>query len=310
MTKIPKLIATSVVRGSQQGESHGGIYLVDFQNQDARQMVDWNTGDIDFSGRGWDRGLRGIAFYQDEIYVAASDELFVYDQAFRIQRSFRNRYLKHCHEITIRDHLVLITSTGYDSLLVFDLEQQFFVRGLWIQRNQDGWSSTVFDPNSGDGPMFNNELHINNVICNKDGAFVSGLRMDAMLQVGGDFETTVYCSLPQGTHNARPYRDGIMFNDTNADAVRFVPRSGDETAFRVQTYDPAAIEFSGVDDSKLARQGFARGLCMLSDHLVAGGSSPSTISYYDIDARRRIASVNLSMDIRNAIHGLEVWPFD
>ena len=56
MTNISKLIATSVVRGSQQGESHGGVYLVDFQNQEVRQMVDWNSGDIDFSGRGWDRG--------------------------------------------------------------------------------------------------------------------------------------------------------------------------------------------------------------------------------------------------------------
>ena len=28
--KLPKLIATSVVRGSAQGESHGGVYTVDF----------------------------------------------------------------------------------------------------------------------------------------------------------------------------------------------------------------------------------------------------------------------------------------
>ena len=33
MKTLPTLIATSDVRGSQQGESHGGIYLVDFENQ-------------------------------------------------------------------------------------------------------------------------------------------------------------------------------------------------------------------------------------------------------------------------------------
>ena len=27
-----------------------------------RSGVDWNTVDIDWAGRGWDRGLRGIAF--------------------------------------------------------------------------------------------------------------------------------------------------------------------------------------------------------------------------------------------------------
>jgi len=43
---------------------------------------------------------------------------------------------------------------------------------------------------------------------------------------------------------------------------------------------------------------------------VAGGSSPSTVSVYDLAANQRLLSVNLTMDIRNAIHGLAVWPYD
>ena len=84
--QLPKLILTSVVRGSQQGESHGGIYTVDFEDQQGQQHVDWNTSDIDFEGRGADRGLRGITFDGDAIYIAASDELFCYDQNFTIQK--------------------------------------------------------------------------------------------------------------------------------------------------------------------------------------------------------------------------------
>ena len=56
------LVASSVVRGSHQGESHGGIYLIDLERERVVQTVDWNTADIDWQGRGWDRGLRGIAF--------------------------------------------------------------------------------------------------------------------------------------------------------------------------------------------------------------------------------------------------------
>ncbi len=37
--KLPTLIATSVVRGLQQGESHGGFYLVNFANQQVDQVV-------------------------------------------------------------------------------------------------------------------------------------------------------------------------------------------------------------------------------------------------------------------------------
>ena len=39
-------------------------------------------------------------------------------------------------------------------------------------------------------------------------------------------------------------------------------------------------------------------------------SSPSTVSVYDLAANTRLLSVNLTMDVRNAIHGLAVWPYD
>ncbi len=73
VSDIPPLIATSVVRGSEQGESHGGVYLVDPASQSVHQVLDWNTADIDWSGRGWDRGLRGIEIWNGEVYIAASD---------------------------------------------------------------------------------------------------------------------------------------------------------------------------------------------------------------------------------------------
>ena len=58
MMTLPKLLATSVVRGSEKGQSHGGVYLIDFESERVEQKIDWNTSDIDFTGRGWDRGLR------------------------------------------------------------------------------------------------------------------------------------------------------------------------------------------------------------------------------------------------------------
>lgn len=109
-TRLPKFIATSVVRGSQQGESHGGVYTVDFETEECLQRVDWNTGEIDFEGRGADRGLRGIELDGDDIYIAASDELFCSGRNFRIKRSFRNNYLNHCHEICRMDRTLFLTS--------------------------------------------------------------------------------------------------------------------------------------------------------------------------------------------------------
>jgi len=310
LKSLPKLITTSVVRGSQQGESHGGVYTIDFRNQEVVQHVDWNTSEIDFSGRGWDRGLRGIEFFQDRIYIAASDELFWYNAQFEIQDSYRNPYLKHCHEICRRDHLLFLTSTGYDSLLAFHVEKQRFIWGLHIARGAEGWQAQSFNPNSESGPPFGNNLHLNNVYVDSTGVYLSGLRTHALLRLNSALELSEACTLPAGAHNARPFRGGILFNDTHADHVRYVGRDQSEQAFPIMTYQTEEITFAGVDDSKIARQGFGRGLCTINTGIIAGGSSPSTISVYDLDSGGRVAAVNLSMDIRNAIHGLEVWPFE
>jgi len=144
----------------------------------------------------------------------------------------------------------------------------------------------------------------------EDGIFFSGLRTEGLFLLKADNTVTKVCELPTGTHNPQFWNNGIIFNDTVADCLRFVPREGEEVAFKVITYKESDIEFAGIDDSKIARQGFARGLCTIENRFVVVGSSPSTISLYDIDSKQMVGSVNLSMDIRNAIHGLEVWPFN
>lgn len=307
--KLPTLVATSVVRGSHKGESHGGIYIVDFDAQSGRQMLDWNTTNIDFEGRGADRGLRGIAFNEKEVYVAASDELFCYNPQFEIQGSKRNRYLKHCHEICRMNQHIFVTSTGFDSLLAFNLESRSFEWGFHLQRVGDKWGGHTFDPREKTGPAAVNDFHINMVHVNDDGIFFSGLKTDALLHLNREFQVNEVCNLPAGTHNARPWRNGILFNDTANDCVRFVQRDGAEKTFKILTYDESDIQFSGVDDSKIARQGFGRGLTVFEDRFVIGGSSPSSVTLYDLESNQTVGSVNLSMDIRNAIHGLEVWPF-
>ncbi len=308
--KLPKLIATSVVRGSQQGESHGGVYTVDFETQTGEQRVDWNTSNIDFEGRGADRGLRGITFDGDDIYIAASDELYCYDRDFAIKKSFRNPYLKHCHEIVRKDRMIFLTSTGFDSLLTFNLDTKEFEWGFRLQKQYEKWTGFTFDPRTNTGPRADNDFHINMVHVDDSGIYLSGLHTSALLHLNSSWEVSEFCSLPAGAHNGQPWAGGVLFNDTVSDSVRYVPQQGQQQAFAIATYAESDIQYAGVDDSKVARQGFGRGLCVVSDRLIAAGSSPSTISLYDIVARQKVGSVNLSMDIRNAIHGLELWPYE
>jgi hypothetical protein len=304
---VTTLVATSVVRGSHQGESTGGVYLVDLETGSSRQTVDWNSPDIDWQGRGWDRGLRGIAFDGERIYIAASDELFAYAPDFRRLGSWRNPFLKHCHEICRWERRLFLASTAFDAILGFDLDRLRFSWGLYIERFGADFRARPFDPAGSAGPPMTNQLHINNVHCAVNGMYISGLRTGAVLHFNGR-TIRPWAALPFGAHNARPWRDGLLFNDTEADTIRFLAPAG-ERALPVPRYDPAQLTHAELGDARVARQAFGRGLCELGAGVIAAGSSPSTIAIHDLDSLTTLRTINLTMDIRNAIHGLEVWPF-
>ena len=179
-----------------------------------------------------------------------------------------------------------------------------------MTRQYNHWGGHTFDPRSDDGPLAVNDYHINMVHVDSTGIYFSGLRTNALLHLDNDMSVSEVCSIPSGAHNARPYRDGVLLNDTESQCVRYAGRDGQELAFKVASYDESDVEFAGVEDPELSRQGFTRGLCTVGDRLVAVGSSPATISLYDFETEQKVGSVNLTMDIRNAIHGLEPWPFD
>jgi hypothetical protein len=208
------------------------------------------------------------------------------------------------------ERMLFLTTTGFDSLLAFNLDTRAFEWGFHLQRQYEKWTGHTFDPQTQTGPRPVNDFHINMVHVDASGIFLSGLHTNALLHLNSKWEVTEVCNLPSGAHNARPWKDGVLFNDTASDAVRYVCRDGTENAFKIKSYDESDIEFAGIDDSKIARQAFGRGLCLVDESFVAGGSSPSTITLYDLETNMTVATVNLSMDIRNAIHGLEVWPYE
>lgn len=306
-----KLVTTSVVRGSNHGESHGGVYLIDPEQRSVEQKIDWNKADIDWQGRGWDRGLRGIAFDGDTVFIAASDELFAYTPDFELVGSWKNKYLKHCHEISIHDRTLFLASTGFDSILGFDLDKKKFSWAMQVKLKNFKFFISIYNPIHDEGPIMLNKLHINNVHCSDGGLYLSGLRTGGMLHFNGK-QVNMSVEMPKGTHNAQPFRDGVLFNDSEANVLRYTGRGdgAEDRAMAVPSYDTEKLVNADLDKSGVARPGFARGLCALTETIVAGGSSPSTVTLYDLAANKQILSVNLTNDVRNAIHGLEVWPYD
>lgn len=307
MSALPRLLVSSVVRGSRQGDSHGGLYLVDMERGAFEQKLDWNTSGIDFEGRGADRGLRGIAVIGREIFIAASDELFVFDPEFRIVASYRNAYLRHCHEIFEHRGKLFLTSTGFDAILRFDLATRAFDFGVRLNKDANRLNASTFDPQKEGGPAAANEFHVNNVCVTGDGIYLGGRRLPGLVRIAQS-GIAVVAPLPLGTHNARPFRGGVIFNDTESDTLVWMTRD-QRVSIPVPRYPEADLTNTDFDESGLARQAFGRGLCVLSETLVAAGSSPTTVAIHDLSAQRTLKSLNLTMDVRNAAHGLALWPF-
>lgn len=325
MERLPKVVASTVVRSAHQGESHGGVYLVDLQSGDFEQVIDYDDPSISWQGRGGPRGLRGIAFYEGEVYLTASDEIFVYSPDFRFQRSIRNKHLSVCHETHLTNSTLYVTSTGRDSVLEYDLRARSFVKGYHVSfrgpkryLNAMGYRGKVstapmpnlrlFDPNSdGSLPDWSNTCHLNNAFYSDEVLYTSGTRCAHLLAINGS-KLRSHARINYGTHNTRPFGDGVLMNDTRADLVRYLPKNGKGVSFPVKRYDEQDLLNADLPQDH-ARQGFGRGLCDLGEGLLAGGSSPASVSVYDLNTSEVVKTVNLTMDVRNAVHGLEVWPF-
>jgi hypothetical protein len=317
--RLPTVIVSSVVRSAYQGESHGGVYLVDLQNGSTEQLLDWSDPAISWEGRGGDRGLRGIAFHGSRVFLAASDEIFVYGTGFERLGSFRNRYLKHCHEIFVRGGSLFATSTGFDSVLEYDVESERFVRGycvrfprIWKARRRFDLrprpSFRVFDPEADDGPPPGDTSHVNNVFVQGDDVLLAGTGLGNVIRIrGGRMQRAA--RIPYGSHNARPFRDGVLLNHTRSDRIAFLDLEGQlQRSWAIPRFAIDQLERTDLPED-LARQAFGRGLAVVNDDLFVGGSSPATVSAYRFDGPDPVARVTITNDVRNAVHGLEVWPF-
>ncbi len=329
LDKLPVVICSSVIRSANVGQSHGGIYLVDLDKEKAAQVVNWDNPNISWAGRGAERGLRGIAFYDGMTITASSDEIFFYDQEFNIVKSYKNKYLKHCHEISVGGDVLLLSSTGFDSILLFDLKKEKFTKGYCVRvrnkvlRKLDkipnklnlpfgvkyGIDFFEFDPNSDGGPSEIDTHHINDVFERDGDIYFCGTGMTRLMKITKDGKLEKTTRLPGGTHNVQFYNNYLLFNRTASDSISLRDKKGK----KIQDFEIAKYEKSetiNVDIPKdHARQGFGRGLCSYKGYII-GGSSPATVSVYRMDERKPIKRVNISKDVRNAVHGLEVYPYE
>ena len=299
-----KLLASAVVRGDRQDADLAGLYLVDLDHQTVDRVAGLEDAAKDWVKRGRELGFRGIAIDGERIYCMASDELFAFGPDFTLLGSWRNPYLKFCRGVAVFGRKLFIASSGFDSIVGFDLDAQHFDWALQILTQGFETGAHPFDPNSDDGPIMLGKLDIRDVYCDTSGMYVTAER--GMIRFSGKHINTAV-ELPPGSHNARPYRDGVLFNDSLAGELRYAGRGeGEEDRAMPVPHYYDVLHRDHCKDA-LANAGFARGLCQLSATTVAGGSSPAAISVHDLAGNQTLLSVRLSPDARSSIHSIAIY---
>ena len=87
---------------------------------------------------------------------------------------------------------------------------------MHVATDQFRFKGSVFDPRTKDGPLMLNKLHINSIHCTQGGMYITGLRTGGMLLYNGR-QVQMAAQLPPGSHNARPFRDGVLlFRESGA----------------------------------------------------------------------------------------------
>jgi len=284
-----KLVASSVVRGNRTDAGDGGLFLIDLDARSVLQPIDLGNAKFEWNDHGRERGLRGIAFDGDTMYCAASESLYAFNSAFELLEIWSNPYLKYCRGIVVFERKLFIVSSGNDSIIGFDLDTKTFDWALQIKSRGFDIGAHPFDPKSDAGPIMMAKLDMRDIFCDGTGMYITS--NPGMLRFSGK-AISMSVELPPESQNARPYRDGVLFNDSIGGKLRYAGRG------------------EGEEDRSIPAGAYPRGLCVIDHAIVASGSSPAAVAVYDLAANKRLLSVEVTDAEHSAIHSLAVWPFE
>ena len=165
-----------------------------------------------------------------------------------------------------------------------------------------------FDPLKSGWPERKDMIHINNIWVQGDQILFSCYNANHLYCSDGK-KVRKLIKIPYNTHNLQSFRDGYLSSSTGDFEFSYFGEYGEKLAsLPVVEYLENEIEFGNLHDD-IAKQSFARGLCVWGESIVIGGSSPATVTAYNIDEQKIVSSINITMDVRHAIHGLEVYPY-
>ncbi|MBI4530370.1 MAG: hypothetical protein HY709_02510 [Candidatus Latescibacteria bacterium] len=281
-----RVLVTTQHRVAKSSESHGYLLEIDWSQHRIIKRIEapplWSHfGQRDRGGR---RGLRGITFYKDLIWVASCDALFGLDpSSLDVERLISHPYMSHIHEIEATDEGIWVTSTGGNGVFLID-QDQHVLKESWLcgkptedlRIKLEGWRDTY---------------HVNTVFVQEGEVFAYTLFTGQVFKMWPPPVCQVI-QLEKHCHNVVKTPYGWYRNMSSVSIVRVGDRE-------------VRIPQRGRR-GKFTEPGWLRGMAWLSETSVLLGSSPATLYELDIEEMRIVGEMRLEREVCWTVHGIYV----
>lgn len=299
---LPKIIASSVIRSACRGESHGGLYVCDFNTNTCEQKLDWNYPNIDWESGGGDRGLRSVLHYNDLLYCSGAKELFVFNKQFELVKRFSHRLIDGTHTMALHNEQIYMISNQLDSILVFDLKREEFIIG-YRYNFQEGL--TIFDPSKHVVPR-SDSMHLDVVTIHDNHMCISGSQTPFLVEINlKDYsvrqEQIFYVGQHGGSHNLCHYMNGLIYNIATRGETCF---QKDKQVIIWKTPEPQKVD--GYISRDFAMKNYTRGMALYENYIFVG-TSPARIIMYDFNRKELPREIVISTDVKNSICGCSIY---
>lgn len=321
--KNKKVFATTVLRESLNKELTGYLYKIDWYNQSILKStkIPLNSGHPFWSGRGGNRGGRGIEYKNNILYVATAMSILKYTTELQLIGEIKAKELAGLHEICIVEQGIWCTSTIHDLMILLSFDGK--VIDSWDGSNSELLQSTYsftprhlnynfdIDPTKVENSLSNIEsyvsqerLHINSVSSNKnDEVFIYASKLNSLVKIRPLPEALIIedTKLLNAGHNCT-YNDSTSFiaNDTKRQNIVLYNLDGDIIK-RINT---------SINSRQLSTQftkpGWQRGLSRITDDVFLVGSSPALIFEVNIQTGEIGQLFELDNNVKHCVHGLLV----
>jgi len=296
-----KVLASSVIRSTHRGDSHGGLYIVDTDKRTFEQVLDWDFEDIRWDlSLGGDRGLRGLIFHNDLLYAAGARHLFVFNKSFELVNQYEHPLLDGTHELAIENNVIYNISNCFDAILALNLDTGKWTWGM--QHIKHHWPQ-FFDPET-EIVRRADTLHLDSISIKNNVVYYAGSTTENLYGVHMYSESVRAEILlyHKNTHNAQFWKDGIVFNRSLESDTNYQVNNQLVQHWPTPKCDRSKLTNDGLPADH-ARAEYTRGMVLGKDSICIG-TSPACVHEFVLGQEEPISTVRLTYDIRNSICGM------